>query len=241
MSWASFVPWVPAIAATASGLVACGAALVRPKRPVLRRVGGGAVLACAIVAVAATVWASRFEQQADWERILPRLHEAVDRLAEIGEMLPASGPAAPVSFNGVDAGFAALANQSGDLKRRVAAYRKAAAARKIDDATAAAMIAYLRPLGPHRVVVSCVPNDVEAYKYANRIATILQRAGWRASGPEATTIFGTGPEMGISLYVRSDAPTETAHQLVAAFSRFNIKAASPRTTRSRTRRPSNCS
>jgi hypothetical protein len=82
---------------------------------------------------------------------------------------------------------------------------------------------YLRPFGSHRVVVSCAPDDVEAYAYANQIAAMLRAAGWDAPGVETTTIFAMAPVMGVRLYVRSGvAPPDAAKILIDAFTRFNI-------------------
>ncbi|HVC52537.1 MAG TPA: hypothetical protein VND87_10995 [Stellaceae bacterium] len=244
MTWGGALPWVPTAAATALALAACAAAVMLPERPAARRAGLAAMLLCGVVAVGATVWVGRQEHRmfaaregtalgsaatehgraaAARTHTLARLHAAVERLGTIAQLLPPVGAPPPArSFDSVAAGFAALGAQSDDLDGRVKAFRRAANARTIDDATAAAMVAYLRPLGPHRIVVSCAPHDVEAFDYANRIATILQRAGWDAEGPEPTAIFGTGSAMGISLYVRGNAPPDGAHQLLAAFARFNI-------------------
>ncbi|MGH7095556.1 MAG: hypothetical protein ACREFB_18730 [Stellaceae bacterium] len=244
MSWDGVLPWVPTVAVIALVLAACAAAVVLPQRPAARRVGLAAILLCGGIAVGATVRVGRQEHRMVADRegaalgsaatergnaiatrtdMLARLHAAVGRLGSIAQLLPPVGDPPPArSFDSVAAGFAALDAQSDDLEGRVKAFRGAAHARKIDDATAAAMVAYLHPLGPHRVVVSCAPHDVEAFNYADRITTILKRAGWDAEGPEATAIFGTGSEMGISLYVRGGAPPEAAHQLLAAFARFNI-------------------
>jgi hypothetical protein len=89
------------------------------------------------------------------------------------------------------------------------------------------MAEYLRqsgsPLGNRRVVVSCLPDDVEAYGYANQIANVLRAAGWEAPGVETTTIFGQAAAMDILVYVRAGAqPPEAARILLDAFARFNI-------------------
>ena len=73
------------------------------------------------------------------------------------------------------------------------------------------------------MVVSCVPDDVEAYTYANQIANVLRASGWEALGPETTTIFGEAAAMGVALYVRGGgAPPEAARLVLDAFTRFNI-------------------
>jgi hypothetical protein len=67
-----------------------------------------------------------------------------------------------------------------------------------------------------------VPDDVEAFTYANQIANVLRAAGWDAHGPETTAIFGDAPAMGIRLYVRSGVAPETAKILLDAFTRFDV-------------------
>lgn len=96
--------------------------------------------------------------------------------------------------------------------------------RTIEPAIAAKLADDLRKAGSHRVVVSCAPKDVEAYGYANQIATVLRQAGWEALGPEATTIFGEAPAMGLRLYITSGgaAPPDAAKLLIDTFTRLNI-------------------
>ena len=96
--------------------------------------------------------------------------------------------------------------------------------RTIEPAVAAKLGDDLRKAGSHRVVVSCAPKDVEAYDYANQIANVLRQAGWEALGPEATTIFGEAPAMGLRLYITSSgaAPPDAAKLLIDAFTRLNI-------------------
>jgi len=110
-----------------------------------------------------------------------------------------------------------------DLEKQIRDLREKSRARAIDPDTGAKLAEYLRQLGSHRVVVSCVPDDVEAYGYATQIANLLRKAGWEALGPEATALFSEAPTMGILVYVRAgDQPPEAAKILLDAFTRFNI-------------------
>jgi len=68
---------------------------------------------------------------------------------------------------------------------------------------------YLRQFGSRAVVISCTPNDVEAFDYATQIANALKSAGWDARGPESTTIFGDIRAIGINVY-DSDAPPDAS-------------------------------
>jgi hypothetical protein len=238
---------MPTAAVAAMALLACAYAIVLPERPARRRVGLLVALLCGAIAVGAVERQRQTEQhrqqesvrtseaelaalRAEVERERAEVAKAVAGLAELRRRLdglaqqlpPLAGrpPAGP--FDTVPAGLAAIDAGLDDLGKQIAALREVAHGRAIDDATAAAMIAYLRPLGPHRVVVSCAAADAEAYSYANRVATILRLAGWAAVGPEVTAIFGTAPAMGIGLYVRPNDPPAAARALIDAFIRFNI-------------------
>jgi hypothetical protein len=81
---------------------------------------------------------------------------------------------------------------------------------------------YLRGFGSHRVVVSCAPDDLEVYDYANRLVNILRAANWDAEGPEVTEIFGDLRAVGINLYVNADNHSDTVKILLDAFAKFNI-------------------
>jgi len=234
VNWAALMVWVPTIAVVLLALVACVGAVLLPERAMVRRQALMVAALCGGAAIAATVWTERRERQAvadqgtttqqeDVARMTRRLHatwEAFD--AAMKELPPGSGPEPTVSLDTPDAGFAALSAEADTLAARIKAFRAGMEPRRIGDQTASAMIDYLKPLAHGRVVVSCVPEDDEAYLYANRVATILRRAGWDATGPEFTAIFGTAPAIGISLYVRGGEPPDTARALIDAFTKFNI-------------------
>ncbi|HLY47402.1 MAG TPA: hypothetical protein VKQ73_17620 [Stellaceae bacterium] len=110
-----------------------------------------------------------------------------------------------------------------ELESQLRVLQEKSRGRTIAPDAAAKIEERLRQAGSRRVVVSCVPGDVEAYDYANQIANLLRAAGWEALGPEATQIFGEAPAMGVRLYVRSGtAPPDAATILIDAFTRFNI-------------------
>src|SRR5215510_14275933 len=54
--------------------------------------------------------------------------------------------------------------------------------RTITSDTADKLTEYLRQFGGRRVVVSCIPDDIEAYQYANQHANVLKAANWNAQG-----------------------------------------------------------
>jgi len=81
---------------------------------------------------------------------------------------------------------------------------------------------YLRGFGSHRVIVSCAPDDLEAYDYANQLVNILRAANWDAEGPEVTEIFGDLRAVGVNLYVNADNHSDAVKVLLDAFAKFNI-------------------
>jgi hypothetical protein len=204
---------VPTVAVAVLALVAL-AATRRRWAPVVVIVG--------TLAVIATVWqqtttgaAFVFETQ--------RLQELAARLDDIGRLMPGGPGVNPGdTFHTVAAGIAALNARIKELETQVAAIQERYRERTIDDATAAKLEEYLRGFGSHRIVVSCVPDNVEAFDYANRLITVFKAAGWDAHGPQLTKMFGTTPGIPISLYVHGDPATETARILTDAFARFNI-------------------
>ncbi|HEX3885174.1 MAG TPA: hypothetical protein VHW66_21140 [Stellaceae bacterium] len=237
MGWARLIVWVPTAAVVAMTAIACVLAMVLPERPTRRRFGVLVAAWCGAAAIIATVWqqsdgaadasarrgdaAANTAQQAKYAARLKTIWQKLDTAAK--PLPPAADKAPPASFDTVDAGLTALSAQADDLGKRVTAFKAGAQAREVDDATADQMVAYLKQQPAHgRVVVSCLPQDDEAYLYANRLATILRQAGWDATGPEFTAIFGTTPSLAISLYARGGEPPDAAHVLIDAFTRFNI-------------------
>jgi hypothetical protein len=239
MSWSSSVDlaawavWVPTAAVVLMVVLAGLGAVLLPERAAVRRDALLVALLIGAAAIAATVWTERrgtqraadqgtLAQQEDTARLTRRLHATWEAFDAAGKTLPPAPEAAKPAFDTPDEAFAALAGQADALGARIKAFQDGMQPRRIGDETASEMVTYLKPLTHGRVVVSCVPQDDEAYLYANRIATILREAGWEASGPEVTAIFGTAPAPGVSLYVRGGEPTDTATVLTATFTKFNI-------------------
>lgn len=121
-----------------------------------------------------------------------------------------------------EANTAELASQVGILKNRVRELEANAGARLISAAAAAKFSEYLRQFGVHPVIVSCIPDDIEAYNYANQIVNIFRAANWDARGPEMTKIFGDIRGMGINIYGRGDNNSEMVKILLDGFTKFNI-------------------
>jgi hypothetical protein len=81
---------------------------------------------------------------------------------------------------------------------------------------------YLRQFGSRRVIVSCVPDDIEAYQYANQLVNIFKAGNWDVRGPQLTKIFGEVRAAGINVYVNAGDNSDTAKLLLDGFAKFNI-------------------
>jgi hypothetical protein len=84
------------------------------------------------------------------------------------------------------------------------------------------LVVYLRQFGNRRVIVSCIPEDIEAYQYANQLVNILKAGNWNAQGPQVTKIFGDVRAPGINVYVNGEDHSDTVKILLDGFAKFNI-------------------
>src|SRR5579864_2236270 len=194
MSWGEALWWVPSAAAAAVAVVALAAVAMQPPHP-HKKYWMAAVLLAGLVAIGASGW-----QQATSRAAIAgeagKLRELMARLDAVGHLLPAEPGTAPhAGFATVTAGINALKARIADLEDQVRDLKQQSRHRTIDPDTASKMTDFLRQSGSQRVVVSCAPDDVEAFGYANQIANLLRNAGWDALGPEKTTIFGEAPAM----------------------------------------------
>src|SRR5438552_2590689 len=200
MSWnEAALWWLPTASIAVVTLVGVLAVLAQPWRPA-RKYWVLASLLCGGLAIGGSGWQQARSRAALGEEAA-RLRELGARLDEVGRLLPAGpGKTPDETFDTVAAALLSLNAKIGDLEEQVRALQEQARSRTISPETAAKLAEYLRPFGSQRVVVSCVPDDVEAYNYANRLASMLREAGWDSLGPEKTTIFGEAPAMGIRLF-----------------------------------------
>jgi hypothetical protein len=214
--------WLPTAAVAATALLAVIVALAQPPR-LAKAVWIVATFFLGAAAVAATAW-HQVQSRAEGPAHLAQLREVGSHLDELGKQLPAeAAPNTAEKFDTFPAAIDALNAKIADLGNRIQALREKTKNREIDPDTAAKMADHLRQAGGNRVVVSCVPDDVEAYGYANQIANVLRVAGWDALGPEQTAIFGNAQGMGVTVYVRAGGqPPVAAKILLDAFARFNI-------------------
>jgi hypothetical protein len=222
MSWSESLWWLPTAAVivmTALGFVALAVQHAGTRRQIWLAV----LVFVGALAIGGSVWQQRAEH-AMLGGTAERLGAMRQRLDEIGGLMPGGPRATPgETFDSVAASFRGLTARIGELEDQIRALREKTRSRGIDKDVAAKMIEYLRQAGSQRVVVSCAPDDMEAFNYANQIANLLREAGWDALGPEKTAIFGEAPAMGVRLFVRPGSVIPDAVRiLVDAFTRFNI-------------------
>lgn len=218
--------WWPAMPAALLFAVAIFEAAILPRRLWAKGAWVLAVALCGIGAAALLHSQQRAVGTAMSERLdteaaaLRGLWAQLDTLS--GSLPPPSGNVPAAQFDSVDDAIASLSAKVAGIAEQIAALKVDEKGRSVDPQTAISLADYLRQYGSYRVVVSCPPSDVEAYRYANQLANILRTAGWDANGPEATNSSGEGPAMGVSLYVRNPGSPDAAKILADAFSRFNI-------------------
>jgi hypothetical protein len=190
---ASVLPWLW----TAAVIVLATTAILGVVPGPLATIGGRlrliGTVAAAAVAVAGAVWQA------------PRIGAAANAAMVLG---------APVSSE--------RTVQLKSLESQLARLQHSTTMRTIDADTARKFAEYLKNFAGHRVVVSCIPHDVEAYDYATQLVNILRTANWDARGPELTTIFGDLRAMGVNVYDDAPPDSDTAKILLAGFAKFNI-------------------
>ncbi len=175
MLWAqAALSWLPTLAVVAMTVLGLLAAVAQPPRAAKNR-WIAAVVLCGAVAIAAAAWQQRQE--------LAQLRDLSSHLGALARLLPGGQPASPEeTVDSLATSMASLNTRIEELQHQIETLREKSRGRAIDSEPAAKMADYLRPLGSYRVVVSCVPDDVEAFTYANQLANVLRSAGWDALG-----------------------------------------------------------
>lgn len=189
-----------------------------------------AVVLCGLGAGALLDWEQRASGSAAADRASARLaaesaalHGLWSQWDELSQTLPAPAEPAPAaSFGTVDEALASLSAKAAAVKGQVAALKAGETARVIDPAIAVKLADYLRQYGSYRVIVSCVPGDVEAYNYATQLIDILKAAGWDANGPEQTANVVGAAAMGVTVIDRDPSAPGAAKTLLDGFNQFDI-------------------
>ena len=190
-------PWLPTLSVIFLTSVGLTWASCPPVSPIGRRSRMACLLAVGLLAIAGSVWQER--------------SVADDILAVSGTTtLPASQTVSE------------LTKQVEALEDRVRLLEKHKEVRIITHEAVENFTAYLKQFGGHRVLVSCIPDDIEAYQYANQLVNVLRAGNWDAHGPEVTKLFGEVRAPGINVYVSPDDYSDTAKILFDGFAKFNI-------------------
>jgi hypothetical protein len=218
------VRWGPALPVAVVFAIALIAAVVLPRRVWAKAAWVVAVMACGAFAGADMRLQQQQSQAASQTAAgdeIAALHGLWGQWDAVSRTLPPASEASPESFDTIQDALVSLSIQVAQIDRQIAALRAQSKGRLIDDETAAKLADYLRQLGSFPVLVSCVPDDVEAYGYANQLVNLLRAAGWDAHGPEISAVPGAAA-MGVSVFVRDPRSPGAAKLLLDAFTRFNI-------------------
>jgi hypothetical protein len=196
--------WLP----TLSVIVAIALALTAAGSPAAaasgRRLWMTSILVFGCLSIAATVWLARWRA------------EETSALAGTSAVPPVS-PAVPNLSSTFDPTRRIKA-----LEDHVKELEAGRSARSITQTAADDLASSLRQFGSRRVIVSCIPDDIEAYQYANQLVNIFRAANWEAQGPQVTKIFGDVRSPGINVYVNGDSHSDTVKILLDGFAKFNI-------------------
>ena len=195
--------WLPTLLVIVETAIALTWASFPPAAAIGRRSWLASLLVFGALAIAATVWQGR--QQQDESVAIAGTTVSSQTLARHAEL--------PVASE--------LSKQVKTLEARVMELEKERHRRTIAPETADQLSAYLKQFGTRRVVVSCIPDDLEAYHYANQLVNVLKAGGWDAAGPELTKIFGNPRTPGINVYTGDDN-SDTEKILLDGFAKFNI-------------------
>lgn len=196
--------WLPTFLVIIQTAVVLTWANSPPSRAIGRRLWMASLLIFGSLAIAGTVWQGR--RQLD------------EPVAVAGTT---ASPRASVRATG-ESPNPDLMRQVKSLQDRVKELERARQSRTIAPEIADQFAAYLKQFGGRRVVVSCIPDDLEAYRYANQLVNVLRSGGWDATGPEVTKMFGDVRAPGVNVYVNRDDNSDTAKILLDGFAKFNV-------------------
>ncbi|MBV8738828.1 MAG: hypothetical protein JO007_16540 [Alphaproteobacteria bacterium] len=185
-------PWVPALLIAALSALALAAETFPTRRSFVRQSRLAAIAILGISALATTVW----QVWTDGEEIARLARH--DRSTELQIRVKS-------------------------LEQQLAKLEESTRGRSLAGDMATKLTNYLWSFGGGRkVVVSCIPNDIEAYYYATEIADVLKAAKWDARGPETTTIFGKISAMAVNVYDNAGSGSDTVKILLDGFEKYGI-------------------
>jgi hypothetical protein len=196
--------WLPLLLVIIVTALALTAAQSPSTAPSGRRLWMASILVFGCLAIAATVWLGR--------------REGEEALALAGT---SAAPQVPPAVS-TGPSVASLNFRIRILEDRVKELEAGRHARSISQKSADDLASYLKQFGSRRVIVSCIPDDIEAYQYANQLVNIMRAADWQVQGPQVTKIFGDVRAPGINLYVNGDNSSDTVKILLDGFAKFNI-------------------
>ena len=153
------MPWLPTFFVILLTAAALTAAEAPPTTLVLRRLRMAGILLLGLLALVSSVMGERKTTQL------------------IADARRAAGVPAATSTNRAEANTAELAEQVRILKNRVRELEANAGSRLISAAASTKLSEYLQQFGAHPVIVSCIPDDAEAYNYANQITAVRLTEG----------------------------------------------------------------
>lgn len=195
-------PWLPTLSVIFLTAIALSWASSPPITAIGRRLWIAGLLVVGSISIAGSVWQAR-----------PAIDEA---LAVAGTTtLPQAS-----HRESKDAGE--LTKEVEALRERIRRLETQKEARVIPHDAAEHLAEYLKQFGSRHVVVSCIPDNIEAYRYANQLVNVLRAAEWNAHGPEVTNIFGDVRAPGVNIYVNPDDHSDTVKLLLDGFAKFNI-------------------
>ncbi len=197
-------PWLPTLLFIILTAVALTEAGSSPATARSRRLWTASIILIGSLAIAVTVWQVQ--------------RTVADSAALAGTT--ASPEASNRERNGPT--VSDLIKQVKALEDHIRELEAAKQVRTITTDNADKLVVYLRQFGNRRVIVSCIPDDLEAYQYANQLVNILKAGNWDAQGPQVTRIFGDVRAPGVNVYVNGEDHSDTVKILLDGFVKFNI-------------------